>query len=283
MRKNIVITSDCVCDLPTELLEQYDVEIIYFYVITDNGCFKDRDEISARNVVEYFANGGKHIQTLAPAVEEYRDFFKDKLEKCDEILHISIASTLSKSVENASEAAKEFSGRVKVFDSGHLSTGIGHMVIKAASLAAENRSASEIINFLEDIKDKISTSFIAKNADYLYRTGRVSKFVKDACTTFRVHPVLGMKNGMMKLKLAYIGDYEKAVLRYARKEVRRAEKIDKKRVFITHAACSIKLISAVKEEITKKCGFEQIIVSNASATISSNCGADTIGVLWVKN
>ena len=138
-------------------------------------------------------------------------------------------------------------------------------------------------DFLEDIKDKISTSFIAKNADYLYRTGRVSKFVKDACMTFRVHPVLGMKNGMMKLKSAYIGDYEKAVLRYARKEVRIAEKIDKKRVFITHAACSIKLISAVKKEITKKCGFEQIIVSNASATISSNCGADTIGVLWVRN
>lgn len=283
MGKKIIITSDCVCDLPTDMLEQYDIEIIYFYVWTDNGCFRDRDEISARNVVEYFTNGGQHIQTTAPEIKEYKEFFGDKLEKYDEVLHISIASTLSKSFENASEAAKDFSGRVTVFNSEHLSTGIGHLVIKAASLASENRNASDIVTVLEEMKNKISTSFIAKNADYLHRTGRVNKFVRDVCTLFQIHPVLGMKNGVMKLKSAQIGDFEKSVLRYARKEMREAEKINKKRVFITHTVCSVKLISAVKKEITKKCGFEQIIVSNASATISSNCGADTIGVLWVKN
>ena len=50
----VYITSDCTCDLSEELLNKYDVEVIHFYISTDRGCFKDRVEMTATNVVEYF-------------------------------------------------------------------------------------------------------------------------------------------------------------------------------------------------------------------------------------
>lgn len=276
------ITSDCTCDLSETLLDKYGVDVIYFYISTDRGCFKDRTEMTSTNVVEYFENGGQRISTAAPAVSEYVDFFEKALQKNDEIIHITISSHLSLSYDNAVVASKQFAGKVHVVDSGHLSTGIGHMIIKAVEMAKEGISRKEIVDVLEEMKYKVSTSFIADNADYLYRTGRVSKTVKNICSTFRIHPVLSLKNGKITVKGVRIGNLEKSISGYVKSELRKADKIKRERVFITYSTCPIRIISKIKEQINASCPFEEIWETKASATITSNCGANTVGVLFVR-
>ncbi|MBP3603220.1 MAG: DegV family protein [Lachnospiraceae bacterium] len=282
MKKKLGITSDCTCDMSEELLEQYDVEVIYFYINTDHGSFKDMQEITASNVVEYFANGGKQISTVAPAVYEYADFFEKMLHKYEQIIHITICATLSKSYENALAASQRFDGRVKVFNTNHLSTGIAHFVIRATEMVREGKTSDDILANLENMINKVSTSFIAENADYLYRTGRVNKFVRFACSTFNIHPVLFVKNGKIKLKTVQIGDYDKSVLRYVRKELSRPGKIDRKRVFITYCTCPIRVLNKIKKQVREICPFDEVLEATASATITSNCGANTVGVLFVR-
>ena len=282
MKKKICITSDCVCDLPEEILEENKVPVIHFYINTDHGCFKDMEEITAGNIIEYFQNGGVHIATKAPSPEEYESFFGKVLAECDEIIHIAISSDLSKSFEVAGAVAEKFRGRVHVFDSGHLSTGIAHLVLKAVSLAKAGTESAEIISVLQELKAKVVTSFIAENADYLYRTGRVSKIVKIICSTFKIHPVLTMKHGKMILKTIEIGSYKKSVVRYIRRELKATAKIDKERLFITHSSCSVRMIARAKKAVAERCQFEQTMVTKASATITSNCGANTLGVLYLK-
>ena len=95
MEKKILITTDNVCDLPEDILREYDIPAIHFYITTDHGCFRDLDEITSGNIIEYFANGGKHIATQSPSVEDYEEFFQYVLEskECDEIIHITITLT----------------------------------------------------------------------------------------------------------------------------------------------------------------------------------------------
>ena len=173
--------------------------------------------------------------------------------------------------------------RVRVIDSEHLSTGIGHLVIKAVEMRNSGCTSEEIAAEAERFKKRISTSFITMNADYLYRNGRVGKAVKSICELFMLHPVLGMKNGRIILKSIKIGNYEKSVMRYIKGELRRSRNIDRKRLFITHAGCPVKLINAVKARSEKLCSFDEVLATKASATISSNCGMGTVGVLFVKN
>lgn len=282
MKKKIAITSDCVCDLPEEMLEECEVEVIHFYITTDHGCFKDMDEITSVNIVEYFENGGQHIFTEAPKPKEYEEFFERILEKYDEVIHIVISPSISKSYQYASEAIVKFQGKVHLFDSGHVSTGIGHFVLKAVQMVKEGKDTKEIINVLSKMKKKVSTSFIVENVDYLYQTRRVSKFVRDICNVFKIHPVLHMKNGAMTLKTVEIGSYEKSVMRYIHRALRNSTNIDKRRAFITHCNCSVKLITKIKWEIKERCNFDELIVTKASATVSSNCGANTIGVIFVR-
>lgn len=280
--KKVWITSDCTCDLSEELLEQYELEVIYFYITTDHGSFKDLEEITANNVVEYFNSGGKRIATGAPEVYEYVEFFEGMLQKYERIVHITISSSHSKSYENAIAASKKFCGRVRVFDSGHLSTGIAHMAIQAIEMAKEERTVEEILSELELMRKKVSTSFIVEDVEYLYRTGRINKFIKNVCLALKLHPVIGMKDGKLSVKKVYFGEFKKAALRYVRRELKEPEKLKKDRVFVTYSTCPLKLLNIVKKQVKECCSFEQILETRASATITSNCGANTIGVLFVR-
>lgn len=41
-KKKIYIASDCICDLPDELLEQYDIKLMYLYIETKKGALQIR-------------------------------------------------------------------------------------------------------------------------------------------------------------------------------------------------------------------------------------------------
>lgn len=282
--KRLGITTDCVCDLPDEYLRLHDVELMYFYITTETGRFKDVMEVTAENILDHLDSGGKKAETNAPAPEEYKGFFENSLKNYDELIHISISGHISDSSKNAS-AALELMGdngkKIHVIDSEHLSTGMGHIVIKAVEMRDGGSSAEEIIAALGEMKSKVSTSFIAMSADYLYRNGRVSKKIRDLVSLLNLHPILCMKNGRMTLKGVEAGNPEKAVLRYIKKELKNKKNINAKRIFITHAYCSVKNIADVKAAVEKYCSFDEIIVTKASATVSGNCGPGTVGVLYV--
>ncbi len=280
------ITTDCVCDLPEEYFELHDVGVLYFYITTGTGRFRDGYELDSANVIEYLENGGEKAQTNPPKPTEYMDFFQSQLKKHEEIIHICISSNVSESYKNALEALTlmgEDGKRVHIVDSQHLSTGMGHLVVNAVEMCNSGKSAEEILEQAESIKKRISTSFIADNADYLYRNGRVSKCVMKICSVLMLHPVLYLKDGKISLKTLKTGNYGKAVKRYIKGELGHNGKINKHRLFITHAGCTVKMISEIKEEVNKLCEFDEVIVTKASATISGNCGAGTIGVLFVNN
>ena len=281
MRK-LWITCDCTCDMPEAFLEQNDVDLIYFHITIDHGRFRDMSEITSTNIVEYFEAGGQMTYTSAPSIQEYTEFFAHSLKKHEEIIHITITSELSRSYEYALEAAKQFGGRVHVFDSSHLSTGMGHLLIHAIKLIEAGKNADDILNELDAFKKKISTSFIAYNADYLYLNKKTSKFVKDICTLFNVHPVLCIKNGAMKVKSIRVGDFDKAVLRYVKHELRKPTRIKQDLLFITYSTCPVRLLTKIRQQVQARSSFEQVIETKASATITSNCGANTVGLLFVE-
>ena len=70
----ICITTDCVCDLPDEMLKKNNVDQIYFYIRTDNGRFRDIDEITAQNIFDYFENGGVKAISEAPPKKNFIRF-----------------------------------------------------------------------------------------------------------------------------------------------------------------------------------------------------------------
>lgn len=284
-KKTICITTDCVCDLPDEMIKDNNIDVVYFYIETDTGRFRDVSEITAQNIFDYLKNGGHKSMTNAPEPEEFVELFTEKLKSYDEIIHIAIGGGVSASVRNSEKAVEQMGEngkRVHILDSKHLSTGIGHIVLKAAEMVRNGvNDSGKILSELEEMRDRVSSSFMADSADYLYRNNKVSRVVKVICTFFNIHPVLTMKNGYLGLKDIQIGNYEKSALRYIRKELK-TPGIRTDRLFITHAGCTASDIKMIKKEINRIKKFDAVIVTKASATISSNSGPRTFGLLYVR-
>lgn len=285
-KRKICITTDCVCDLPNDMLRENNIDVVYFYIETDTGRFRDVSEITAQNIFDYLRDGGQKSKTNAPEPDEFIEVFTDKLKVYDEVIHIATGSSVSASVKNSKSAAEQMGSlgeRVHIFDSGHLSTGIGHIVLKAAEMVKNGVSDSgTILAELEKMRSMVSTSFMADSADYLYRNGRVSKAIQVICGIFNIHPVLAMKNGVLGLKSIQIGNYERSALRYVRKELR-TPGIKTNRLFITHAGCTASDIRVIRSEVNRIMKFDSVIVTKASATVSGNSGPRTFGLLYVKD
>ncbi|MBQ8825552.1 MAG: DegV family protein [Oscillospiraceae bacterium] len=284
--KKTGVIAECLCDLPKDMLRQYNVDIVYFLIETDTGIFTDTDEISVENVLSYMDEGHEKIVSYAPSADVYKSIFEEKLKVYDEIIFVGVSSHMSHSCENARIAAAlmgDTGGRVHVFDTEHLSTGLGFFVLKAAEMAEYGFTAAEIIPELESMRSRVSTTFIAPSADYLHRNGYVSAFVQKLCRALSIHPVLKMKNGRLGVKSVVLGNYEAASRYYIRSVLKKADSIDRKAAFITHVGCGVKKVRSIQAESEKYCRFDKLHTTTASATISANCGKGTFGIMFVRN
>ena len=282
--KRIGISTDCICDLPENYLEANGVDVMQFYIHTATGRFRNESEITSDNVLEYLEAGNVILKSNVPEPKECKTYFENILTRYDEVIHITTSDKLGLSHSNAAAALElmgENAKRVTLINSGGVSTGLGHMVLRAVSLRDSGKSVAEIIEACNDMRNKISSSFIVPNADYLHRMGYASRGVKNLCNLLRVHPVLFTKNGKLAVKTFRMGNYEKEVLRYVRNELKHSDRIDKTQLFITHAACPVKILSQIKAEVDNLCKFDKVTVTKASAVISSCCGPETVGVLFV--
>ena len=55
----------------------------------------------------------------------------------------------------------------------------------------------------------------------------------------------------------------------------------KDRIFITHSGISDERVEMVRELIKQYADFDEILVTRAGCTISSHCGPNTLGVLFM--
>jgi len=280
-KRKVRITTDCVCDLPAEWLERFDIMSMYYYVYTKEGRFCDVSEISSDNLLKYLEKEENSVHSAPASVEEYESFFAGALRDAEKVVHISMASRSSEGYEKASMAADGFDN-VTVVDSGHLSSGMGIMVMYAAKMAQDGHSVEEICNTLTELKEKVSTTFIVATPDNLYRNGRMSKGVRDLCHAMNLHPVLQLAQNKIKLKGIIVGKQDRAYKKYIKEQLKDRKKIDTSILFLTYAGCSVKQLKEIQKEVNKYVNFEYIQLQKASATISSNCGIGAFGLLFMK-
>ncbi|MCH5341328.1 MAG: DegV family EDD domain-containing protein [Acetatifactor sp.] len=280
-KRKVAVSADCVCDLPQEWLDRFEITTMYYYIYTDQGRFSDGKEITADNIIPYLQNGGGTVRSEHAPVEEYESLFANTLEKAEQVIHITMGKNSSSCYAAAEEAAKGFDN-VHVVDSGHLSSGMGILVLYAAKLAQTNLTVDEILKATEDMKARISTSFVVTDPEMLYRNGKIGRSVTAICKLFSLRPVLYMHQSKIKLQTVIIGSPEKAYQKYIKMQLKNINQLDSKVCFLTHAGFSVKQQNEFMQQVKEYQYFERVFLQKASATIISNCGLGTFGVLFMR-
>lgn len=278
---NIIITSDSTSDLSLELRDRYNIPTMPLGVTLGGETFKDGVDITPDDIYLHHAKTGELPKTTAANIDECLNFFKPFADEGKTVIHISLSSSLSSTFNNARLASMELEN-VHVIDAQNLSTGIGLLVIAAAEMVKEGLSAGEIVEKINDLVAKVDASFVIDNLEYLHKGGRCSALAMLGANVLKLKPCIEVKNGAMGVGKKYRGRYGDVLKTYVNERLANADDIDTDRIFVTHAGCDSEIVNAVVEQVKATGIFKEVFLTRAGCTISSHCGKDTLGILFIR-
>ncbi len=278
----IKITSDSTCDLG-HLVAERNIGILAMQVNLDAKAYRDGVDITPQDIFDFVSETKILPKTSAPSIGEYEDFFREQLETADEVIHFNISSKSSGSYNFAKQAAESFNGKVRVVDSKGLSSGQGLLVLKACDMRDEGKTAAEIEEAVNEIRNRINTSFVPDRLDYLHKGGRCSGMTMFVANALKIHPKIVMKDGQLTQGGKYRGHMERCIAQYIEDLKNEYPNYDKSRCFITHSSADKALVDVAKAKVAQAFEFDEVIETIAGSIITSHCGKGTLGVLFVYN
>lgn len=275
------ITSDSTCDLSPEIKKKLAVTITPIHVIMDGKDYSDGVDIEPKLIFDTCGGRSKVVcKSSACNPAHYREVFASLTKDGSEVVHLGLSSEISSSYQNACEAAREFPG-VFVVDSRNLSTGSGHLVYLAAEFAQQGLSGREIAGLLEGYAKKVNASFVIDTLEYLRKGGRCSALMALGANLLSLKPCIEVKNGAMGVGRKYRGKIGHCLQEYVRDRLADLDKIDPKRIFITHTMQDPRDVKAVETLVRSYGYFQEVLCTTAGSVISCHCGPNTLGILYL--
>lgn len=279
--KKVLITRDSTSDLPAELVEKLGIKTIPLVINLGEKSYQDGVDITPDDIYKYHSEHGILPKTSAANVDDMINFFKKYVDEGYSIVHFNISSTMSSTYQNSCIAADEFED-VYVVDTANLSTGEGLIILKAVEFVNQGLSAKEVYEEVLKLIPNVDASFVIDSLEYLHKGGRCSTLAALGANLLKLKPCIEVKGGSMGVGKKYRGKYSEALKQYVEDRLSDYSDIDLSRVFVTHAGCDDEIVNQVIEQVRASAPFEELIVSRAGCTISSHCGRNTLGVLYIR-
>lgn len=277
----IKILSDSTCDLSPELVKKYDIGIIPLYVRLGDKEFLDGVDITPDDIYKWSDETERTPGTAAPSVTD----IIDALHKydADDFIIFTISASMSACYSNCMLAAEELGmeEHIHVINSQNLSTGIGLLIIEAAQMAENGKSAAEVVDYIEKLRPQVRASFVVDTLTYLYRGGRCSGIAAYFGNALKLHPRIAVVGGGMRPENKYRGLAKKYISDYVKDMEDALMSAKTERVFITHSGCDEEIVSMVRQYLTELGRFDEILETRAGSVVSSHCGPGTLGVLFI--
>lgn len=281
MDKKVLIVSDSTSDLSAEIIERYGIKILPLGVSLGEKLFSDGVDITPEDIYYHYEMTGELPKTSAVNMADFSDFFEKYTGEGYSIVCFTISSHMSSTFNNARMAAEDFED-VYVIDSENLSTGSGLLVVEACEMAKAGKSAAEIAEKVKDMRAKVCASFVIDDLEFLHKGGRCSALAAFGANLLKLKPCITVTEGKMGVSKKYRGNFAQVLKTYIAEQIGDGSSIELDRVFVTHAGCDEAIVSACKEQVKSLAPFGEVFVTRAGCTVSSHCGKNTLGVLFIK-
>lgn len=276
----IAISAESTIDMPKDLLEKFDIHTTPFTILLGETVQLD-GEVSPTEIFDFVKKTKILPKTSAVNETQYLEHFTNILKSYDAVVHFTLSSSMSCAYENAKKASEKLQN-VYIVDSKSLSTGIALLAIYAQKLAQKGTSPEQIVQKLEAKVPSVQASFVLEKLDYLYKGGRCSSLSYFGTNLFKIKPQIIVKNGKMGSYHKYRGTMEKVVKDYCRDTLKEFNTPDLDTAFVTYTTASDEMLS-IAQSALKEYGFKNVYTTKAGGTISSHCGENTLGILYINS
>ncbi len=264
------IVTDSSCDLPKNLIEKYNIDVIPLKIEIDGVDYTDGVDLNHQEFFIKMKNSPTLPKTSQPSPQAFLDSFKNGVEEYKEVLSIHLSSKLSATFDAANVAKKKVDGDIDIFDTLSGSIGVGLQVLRASQLAQEGVSKPMILENLQKYRDQMNVVVYLETLENAVKGGRVSKPKEFVANLFNLKPIVHVDEGHVKIL---------KTLRGKKKGIRAlTEEMEKKNIDytdltigITHCDC-LEDAQALKEEIEEKFKPKEILLTTMGPVIGTHAG-----------
>lgn len=187
----IKVITDSVCDVPEDLVQQYDITVIPSYINIGNQSFRDGIDMTRSQFYEGLHSFNQHPKTAAPGPETFAQAYRDAAAQgYDHVMSIHVAGNLSSIYQTTLHAVSQVQIPVTVHDSQQLSLGAGLQVILACKMAAAGESIKEIKQKIADLGNRTYIYALLDTLKFLHLSGRINFALRGIGSILRIKPLM---------------------------------------------------------------------------------------------
>lgn len=296
MQKKVQIVSDGSLDLPQELTEEKDIEVVPFYVSFDSETYKK--EIVEIGIRDFYQEMVDHPDVFPkssmPSVDDFYHVFEKSAKENIPVICICITKKFSGSLQSATVAKgmieeKYPQAKITVIDSTVNTVLQGLFVLEACRLRDMGMDYEEIVDKILPIRETGRILFTVGSIDYLQHGGRIGKLAGIAAGALGIKPMITLKEGEI---------FSSGL---ARGRIRSMKKIvEMTREYLDEVNArpgeynfcigygydykeAVKFREMLKDLVKERLGIEEIGIYQIGATIGVHTGPYPIGIGIIKH
>ncbi len=272
----IKIICDSISDLPIEIIEKYNIDIVPLTVIFDNKEYLAGETLTTKEFYKILRDTDIMPKTSQATYVQFKSAF-EKYDENTEIIYIAGSSTASGTYQSSMLAKNDGHDNVSIFDTQNLSIGSALFVIKACEMVENGCSIEEIILSLEKLKKDVEVVFSVDTLEYLKMGGRISSTKAALGNLLSIKPILEVKDGLVVQKSQVRGK-KQIYSTLAKTIVEKFGKDLKSRTIIIGCGDNIEDLEIMKESLEKEAEISNVYFVNIGCVVCSHSGPGVMGI-----
>ena len=277
----IKIVTDSTADVPKELLERYDIQVVPINIQFGTETYQEGIDIDRptffRKLDEYPTIPTSSQPSPGQLVEVYRPLAEDG----HSIISIHVTSKHSGTYQSALLAKSMMpEAEIEVFDSLSISIGTGYQVLTAARAAEEGKSMGEIIQTLEGIRSRTNLYITPSTLKYLQKSGRVGKLAGALGALLNLKPVIKVEDGVLEA-FQNVRTRSKAIDRIVELTAEEVGTTEPVKLGIPHAQVPDEA-EELRERLESTFNCDEMIVVDLACSLTVHGGPGIIGLVSYK-
>lgn len=286
---DFILSCCSTADLSKEHFDERDIKYVCFHYFVNGESYADDlgQTIGFEDFYKMLVDGAE-TKTAQVNVAEYMDHFRPYLEEGKDILHVTLSSGISGSINSARTAASllapEYPDRkIYIVDSLGASSGYGLIMETLADMRDEGKSIDELHDWVEANKLRMHHWFFSTDLSFYVKGGRITKAEGFFGTMLSICPLLNMDNGGHLIPREKIRTKKRVIKEIvARMEEHAEGGLDYSgKCFISQSACveDAKAVAALIEEKFPKLNGK-VVINYVGTTIGSHTGPGTVALFF---
>ncbi|MDY0076489.1 MAG: DegV family protein [Bacteroidales bacterium] len=279
---DIGLITDSTCDLPMDIIEKYQIQVIPLTVHFGQDFYLDRLTMQPKQFFHKLVNSAVYPTTAQPTISEFVNRYNYLSTHYKSIISAHISSGMSGTWQNSLNASRkihnESGKKIDVVDTKKLTSALGLIVLRTAMAIESGMDHDEIVKKMPEWSNNTRILVTSKTMKYMVKSGRVSYSKGLLGKVLGIKPIVEVKaHGKTEVFGKPLS--EKASMKMVMKEMTRF--VGDKKVWgyaISHAD-NLETAQWYAEQVKELTGGkEPVFIQEASPVLVTNVGVGVVAL-----